>query len=437
MNYDIQKMASSNNKKPVLFLHIGYPKTGSTALQACLEKNRKLLMKNGICYSDHMGKISNHANLMISVMAEYLKKNYAPIRLSSWANYLSAYIEPPTNIINRMKSVFYKNDCHILIISNEFLAGPLFSVLNVLPNDDKTMRPSISEQRNYIMKYLKEMFKEFDIKIVCYLRRQDDYVESFYNQQCKTVGSCETYPLTSTKKFSEQTECICGGFNVNSIMRGVIEREPPSDFFQTLSAWAEIYDKGNIIVRPYEKSQLVKGIEYDFFVNVLGCSSDFVSNLEVGEKVNTGISTDIIEYKIAAKLFDLDQEFIELDSRPALAYLKNNNKKNILTAKQAKRLLDYCKEDNEKIAREYLGREDGILFYDLSREEKDDYPGLSMQTTLDISRELVLMLKNKTMYEKVLDDLAILVDRKFPRLRKLLYGFYKYQQLFRKEISTK
>jgi hypothetical protein len=58
-------------------------------------------------------------------------------------------------------------------------------------------------------------------------------------------------------------------------------------------------------------------------------------------------------------------------------------------------MLEYYKEDNEKIAREYLGREDGVLFYDKRRDEKDDYPGLSLQAALDISRELVIMLKNK------------------------------------------
>lgn len=36
--------------KPTLFLHIGRPKTGSTALQHFLMKNRQRLLDNGILY---------------------------------------------------------------------------------------------------------------------------------------------------------------------------------------------------------------------------------------------------------------------------------------------------------------------------------------------------------------------------------------------------
>ena len=133
---------------------------------------------------------------------------------------------------------------------------------------------------------------------------------------------------------------------------------------------------------------------------------------------------------MAARLFDLHKEFIELDRSPALVHLKANNKKNILTAKQAERLMEYCKDGNEKIAREYLGREDGILFYDKPRDEKDDYPGLSMQAILDISRELALLLKNKTISEKVSDSL-INTAKRSSRLRSIFSRFSKLRQLFK------
>jgi len=32
---------------------------------------------------------------------------------------------------------------------------------------------------------IKKRFKGFNIKIICYLRRQDSYIESFYNQYIK------------------------------------------------------------------------------------------------------------------------------------------------------------------------------------------------------------------------------------------------------------
>ena len=165
-------------------------------------------------------------------------------------------------------------------------------------------------------------------------------------------------------------------------------------YYTNLSEWAQVYGKENIIIRTYEKSQLPHGIEYDFFVNILGIASDLLSGLDLFKEVNASIKKDIIEYKLSAEIFNLNQEILALNDLPALDYLSENNRKNILTAKQSQELLEYYKEDNEKIAREYLGREDGVLFHAQARDIKDDYPGLSLQAALDISRELVYEVRN-------------------------------------------
>jgi len=389
---DNKNKVSVPGKKPVLILHIGSPKTGTSALQVCMVKNQKFLVENKIVYSDFHPIHNGHANLTYGLFREFFKNAGMEAEAKGIATELSAQF--PADIVNNLKRNFYDNNCHVIVISHEVL-------FEVISGSDRGA--SINEQKNYyVMTYFKEIFKDFDIKIVCYLRRQDDYIESMYNQYCKMMDNKRYNNIVNNPPIIKFGEAHLSNIFLASLLNGWINMS----YYKTLSQWAEIYGKENIIVRPYEKSQLPHGIEYDFFENILGFTNDLFSRLDLDKDVNVSAKKDIIEYKIAAKLFnELSRQglvneqsrltFDSLNNSSALDYLNENNKKNIVTAKLAEDILEYYKEENEKIAREYLNREDGILFYDKKREEKDDYPGLSLQATLDISRELVLMLKDK------------------------------------------
>ena len=375
------------SKKPVLYLHIGSPKTGTTALQECLAKNQNFLMQNKICYPPYRKghyKISNaHSDLSRAIMSEYLERNDV-VDLKRY--------EPPISVICNVKNIFKENNSNTLILSCESLFETS-GFIEWFPDSAYT-KPLILGRRKYTMEYFKETFKEFNIKIVCYLRRQDDYIESLYNQigkkPCNVYNEFLYFPENAFGKREIRGGASCDVSFLNKLLNVRF-----IDYYKNLCQWAEIYGKENIIVRPYEKSQLPNGIEYDFFTNVLGFKSDLLTELDLYKEVNVSFNKDIIEYKLAAHPFDMKNELEELNNSPALDYLKQNNKKNILTARQADEILEYYKVGNEKIAREYLNREDGILFYEKRREEKDDYTGLSLQAAIDISRELALIQKNK------------------------------------------
>jgi len=242
------------------------------------------------------------------------------------------------------------------------------------------------------MRYFKEAFSDFKIKVVCYVRRQDDYIESLYNQWLKGMNA-EMYDVVLGNPSPDGKYKIDEGSAPNINMAKLINGMLKLDYHEILDKWAELYGKENIIVRTYEKSSLPNGIEHDFFVNVLGFDAGLLAGRELYEQVNISFKKDIIEYKLASGLFELFSEIHDLDELPALAHLDKNNKKNILTAKQAAEILEYYKNSNERVAKEYLGRADGVLFYDKQREVQDDYLGLSAQAAVDISRELALMLK--------------------------------------------
>ena len=118
------------------------------------------------------------------------------------------------------------------------------------------MRPLESKYKNHIT-YIREkrdsilqthnLLKSFDeIKVVCYVRRQDLWFESIYNERVKT--------------------CKHGGMSFKEFLAGIQERH----FAEQLDLWAEVFDQQNIIVRPYERAQLFNGNVVDDFANILG-----------------------------------------------------------------------------------------------------------------------------------------------------------------------
>jgi len=385
-------------KKPKLILHIGTCKTGTSAIQACLAKNQKFLSDNKICYSEFHESNNFHLNLTLGLIREYFEKEGMPgaapvdIPLGTIPVTSALYSRAPADIVTKMKDKFYENGCDTMVISDECLFES--TIWWLFPSGLNTEN-LLNGRRDYVIGYFKEAFCEFDIKIVCYLRRQDDYIESLYNQWVKGING-ELYdiifnnPSAKENKFKTD-EVSAPNIHMAKFVNGTLD----ADYYAHLSEWAAVYGKENIIVKIYEKSRFPRGAEYDFLTDILGFDDNSLAGLKLNEEVNAGFIKDIIEYKTASRLFDFAREIYALNDAPALSYLRANNKKNILTAKQSSEILEYYKKSNEKIAIEYLHRGDGALFTEKPREEKDDYPGLSLQAALDISGELIRGLKRK------------------------------------------
>ena len=93
--------------------------------------------------------------------------------------------------------------------------------------------------------------------------------------------------------------------------------------------------------------------------------------------------------------YDLSQkEVLVLNEKASLDFL-NKNKSNVLTAKKSLEIFEYFKESNGKVAKEFLGRKDGVLFREKLRDKADDYPGLSYRAAFYISKELIRCVKEE------------------------------------------
>jgi hypothetical protein len=304
--------ASVSKSDRPLILHVGTVKTGTTALQKFFALNRGVLRARGIIYPENKNKA--HAHHRISwcfVVRDGIPKPHWPKDIrrpqKEW-DFLLRQITEGTGLI-----------------SSEHLVRSRLSVI----------------------REIRQLTRDFKVKIVIYWRRRDGLEDSWYNQLTKGGDNClrpsPREGLTSKKH---------------------------------LDMWAEVFGKENIIVRPYERSQLYKGdVLADFLHHIFGFEMDHGFILPE-EEANTRLHPIVLEYKRLVNHLPLSKPERRKTTDPLRdlsAFLSAKGRKSypVFSPAQRLELIDKYAEENAVIAREYLGRADGRMFYD-SRPNPDE-----------------------------------------------------------------
>jgi hypothetical protein len=297
--------ARTSGPSRTLILHIGTVKTGTTALQKFFALNRDVLRARGILYPENKNKA--HAHHRISwcfVVRDGIPKPHWPKDIQrptkEW-DFLLRQITEGTGLI-----------------SSEHLVRNRLSVIREIRN----------------------LTRDFQVKIVVYWRRRDGLEDSWYNQLTKGGDNClrpsPREGLTSKKH---------------------------------LDMWAEVFGRENIIVRPYERGQLYKGdVLADFLHHIFGFEMDQGFTLPE-EEANTRLHPIVLEYKRLVNHLPLSwpQRRKTTDPlRDLSTFLSAKGRKSypVFSPAQRLELIDKYAEENAAIAREYLGRADGRMFYD-------------------------------------------------------------------------
>lgn len=196
---------------PTVYLHIGAPKTATSTLQRVLSKNYQQLRKSGILYPLSCRSGDAHHALacdLIETHREFAMPDlwYGDIpRQASW-RLLQEELE-----LNRegLKTV---------ILSTELLFGQ-------------------GQRLHQMLEEIKSYLSDFEIKVVAYLRRQDELFSSFYNQDVKGLRqwSGTAYEFYET----------------HQLLR--------NDYTEVISLWTAAFGSGNILLRPFEKAQWIDG----------------------------------------------------------------------------------------------------------------------------------------------------------------------------------
>lgn len=318
-------VSNSENVKPRLYLHIGTPKTGTTAIQNFLPLNKKLLEEKGFCFPDFGYRfygVNQYRNAHFMVHRKICKpEREAEIRKAEDERFYEG--------LDRIKELadFFPN----IIMSDE-------NIWNGYKNREnfwQVLKSALSE-------------RGIDLKVIVYLRRQDLVVESYYAQRVKI-------------KVSDEFENYLDSEDIAYFKL---------DYYTQLKEIEQAIGKENIIVRVYEKKQ------YEGNGNTL--ISDFLNTLglELDERY---VSSDIVvNTRLQGKYLEIKRIFNGIDifrtrkDNWAARYLKicqdeeekikGSLKCDYFTYEQRAAFLEKYKEGNQAIAREYLKREDGILF---------------------------------------------------------------------------
>ncbi len=313
------------------FIHIGLHKTGTTAIQRFLAANRKALEKTGYLYPGT--KPAHH-----------------------FLRWLWKQTNAGNNIPQKTHELFQEingSQSDMVILSSEmFTAGK---------------ENNAAKLREVLQDHVKE---PWNAKIIIYVRRQDHWLESRYNENIK---NCYVHTPNELKK------CTFKEFLDNYRMYYQL------DYYTRLQPWNEVFGKENIIVRPYERGQLHGDIITDF-LHTVGIDAREGFSFPEKEYANTGLTPDAVEMlrlynrylylgpKIRCILRDkiLKQTFTKAPFS-GYAYLSSSERYNLLKEYEI---------SNRKVAAEYLGRTDGRLFTeecpDPSRTD-DGYGGLRVR----------------------------------------------------------
>ena len=362
-----------------LIIHIGSPRTASTSIQKLLYEKVDLLRNESIYFGEYVdGKYAescSHSNLLWAIADEiYTLLKIPPLYKIS---------ETAEEIAKKMMMNADLSSCETILLSCELFFYTIFDT-HLKLKGIKVTNKKITKAFQYSINRFKELFEGFEVKIVCYLRRQDLLIESFFNQFVKesspdfykTINGANK-SLLKKPAYDFKDDSKVTGFNY--FLKAIFNY---TDYHLILKEWAAAYGKECIILRIFEKNQLDGNIIEDFFKHALNISI-CINDVPI---VNSSISRDKFEFLLRLQMRGFHSRIVGIPE-----YEKSDKPYNLyMSLAERNSLIAFHKKGNELIAREFLDRKDGILFYDEVRQEEDTYTGLSSEAIFHITRHLLM-----------------------------------------------
>ncbi|PWQ98683.1 hypothetical protein [Leucothrix arctica] len=302
-----------------LYIHIGMPKTGSSAIQAFFACNNELLQEVDYCYPWHPGfgqafqtSAGNATNLHHWIIDEKFEE-----------------LERAINNIDQ------KN----IILSSEVL----FHTARLHP------------------KSFAKALKKFNIKLICYIRKIDDLMDSCVNQLVKNHGMTDYSDLKTI---------------IND-----------HDYSTTLINLSNYIDKKKINIRIYDRSTFTDGDIYQDILEAIEINKNLtISNFKAPEKtINPSLVPEAFELRrhLNSISFNTSNDQIKYDFNGILASYsveKNKEKFSILTKEERKKTFDLFKEREMNLNKHFFGSENRI-FSHITNIEK---PKISLDKIGDV-----------------------------------------------------
>jgi hypothetical protein len=354
--------------KRTLYLHVGMPKTGSTAIQNYLYLNRESLNQQGFYYPLTIHEIMGTEAYLSSRGADLVSAYPVPENTSLlfYQNVFNArwYETGQSEEADMIFADIAKNDSPRVLFSGEAIGvmPDFYFLYKKTPTRSPELRRT---QRKEYLEKVRRHFSDFDVKVLVYLRRQDEFMESFYAQLFK--------------------EYIFIDFTIDDL-----EDRLPMDYYKAISEIADVFGKPNVIVRPFEAGQLLDGDLLADFCFTVGIDPDGLKRPPSNPVVsNSALAPQFMSFKQAAYEGPPLKSYGWQDYTNILRNLSYHSQskagakpQKMIFLSQTKRsqLLERYRESNAMVAREYLPEGRDTLFLetpipvassDFSLEPKD------------------------------------------------------------------
>lgn len=361
-----------------LLLHIGMPKTGTTAVQHVLSHNVDALERAGVVYRGWGGADRSH-------------------------NFLARWVHDGRDEdVDRVVRQLDGSADATAVIS----CGPLFCLTanQAKRRMDRELLARLDEREERAVNRLARLTREhFErVGILVYLRRQDLALESAYNQSVKN----RSWHGGDIHEFREYYG-------------------PTLRYDRVLDRWARAFGDEALDVRVYERSVLVGG----------DVVTDFCSALEVDpgslpagwdrdqRAANLRLPRDVFEYKRGLNRVPMSK----LEARQAKWALRQvaqdigldpDRWSEILEPAERQAVIAEHARENAEVARRFAAGPGDRLFSempDAGTEQADPYPGLSAETGLEIHFR----------FRRIWNSPGYRHQRLWARLRSLIAGLLR------------
>lgn len=314
-----------------LYLHIGTPKTGTKSIQWFCWKNRKLFKKHGYCYPDLSNlcpdfTVARNGHFMVDLMKTVEKEERK-----------QAMHEKFEAGMKRVCELFEKYD-------------------NIVLSDENIWLTTYKKRKN-LWKELKEVKERerFQIKIIVYLRRQDGYLSSSWNQVVKMGDR-----VNAVKSWTE--------YKAN------FPKNRQLNYYEKLETIAAELGKENIIVRRFERGKFSGGSIYSDFLETVGL--ELTDEYKIVKEVrNSSLKGNMPEIKRVLnnmpELDDNKNRFFRNVLIECSEISDGNQANEMFTRDELREFLNQYEESNRLVAREYL-REEGTELFETEDLDKSD-----------------------------------------------------------------
>jgi hypothetical protein len=301
-----------------LVLHIGSGKTGTSSLQLLLGRNRSFLAQQGVLVPRTPGPRRHYRLGLYARPDAQLTKQPAwhRQRFTSPADFRADFERQFSSELDQVR-------LPRVLMSDEALFG-------VWPAGLPRLRAFVDRFAG-------------SVRLVVYLRRQDEHLSSHYQQVVKTGELRRLSDRVARADYS-------GTY----------------DYFARLRAWRAGMRPDAFVVRRYDPSCFDEGSLYQDFLNAAAIDAR-ATDLKSVQSVNHSLSAEATEFLRILNLFNVEENGARpgsIDNRRVVDGLHGRSSGPTLTLPppELDRFMSRWEEGNRAVAREFLGDPTGVLF---------------------------------------------------------------------------